>query len=169
MAVSWAGIYRFQDSKGQEHQENNHFKNKHLFVVDDGVSFEQMVKKCEAILQDRQSGKQPAKFGKLKPMANTLVVTNSTGLLQMEAAVESESKKVGKVTCDIWIPIYNGVVVQSKKGAKSTAEGTAKIQISVKKVGVTYNVNHYKNWSKANKAEVEDKEFMIPFWMGMNA
>jgi hypothetical protein len=168
MAVSWAGMYRFKDNQGHVHQENNYFKNKHLFVVDDGVSFDQMVARCEAILKARRSGKQPAKFGKLKPMANTLVVTNSTGLLQMEAAVESEARKAGRATCDIWIPIYNGVVVQSANNVKSTAEGTAKIQVTVKKVGDTYNVNHYKNWSKAAAAEVQDKEFFIPFWMGMN-
>jgi hypothetical protein len=169
MAVSWAGMYRFKENNGQVHQENNYFKNKHLFVVDDGVAFDEMVKKCEAILKARQSGKEPKKFGGCKPPANTLVVTNSIGLTQMEAALESEAKKAGGTKCDVWIPIYNGVVVQSANHVKSPAEGTAKIQVSVKKSGSTYNVHHYKNWSKANASEVEDKEFLIPFWMALNA
>jgi hypothetical protein len=163
-------MYRFQDVQGQVHQENNYFKNKHIFVVDDGVSFDGMLAKCEAILKARQSGKQKAKFGKITKLgANTLVVTNSTGLAQMEAAVESAAKKAGKATCDVWIPISNGVVVQSADNVKSKGEGTAKVQVSVKQVGDTYNVHHYKNWSKAAAAEVEDKEFMIPFWMGMGS
>jgi hypothetical protein len=76
MAVSWAGMYRFKEN-GQVHDENNYFKNKHLFVVDDGVTFDAMVKKCEAILKARLSKKEPKKYGKGTPPANTLVVTNS--------------------------------------------------------------------------------------------
>jgi hypothetical protein len=168
MAVSWAGMYRFKEN-GFDQKENNYFKNKHLFVVDDGVAFEEMVKKCEAIFKARLSGREPKKYGSGIPPANTLVVTNSTGLTQMEAAVESAAKKAGRAKCDVWIPIYNGVVVQSSNNVKSTAEGTAKILVSVKKSGSTYNVHHFKNWTKANAAEVADKEFVIPFWMGLNA
>lgn len=106
MAVFWEGTMA-------DGTTPNRFKAKHLHLVDSSYTLEKMKQEGKRILQERNSFVQvpnkKAKYGKIKPSANTLIVTNQGGFEEMNAWVQQNANSSGHFT----IPVKIGVVVSN--------------------------------------------------------
>lgn len=105
MAVLWDGV--------MANGSPNRFAAKHLHVVDSSYTVERMKEEGLRILKERNSfvavADKHAKYGAIKPKANTLVVTNLGGKQEMEAWVERNANASGEFE----IPVKIGVIVQN--------------------------------------------------------
>ncbi|HEX9173887.1 MAG TPA: hypothetical protein VF861_14640 [Telluria sp.] len=106
MTVFWDGLMA-------DGTTPNRFAAKHLHLVDAHVNVDRMKQEGHRILNERNGfvmvvGKN-AKYGKIKPKANTLVVTNRGGLNAMEAWVDLHVHASGHFS----IPVGIGVIVQN--------------------------------------------------------
>jgi hypothetical protein len=87
MTVQFIGVVQLSGGG----TEPNRFANKHLFILDKGMAYDEMKQEAIRITQARKSSATPqhnAKFGQMKPTKNTVLITNNTVFEQMKAYVE---------------------------------------------------------------------------------
>jgi hypothetical protein len=169
VTVQFIGVV--QKANGQT--EPNRFANKHLFILDQGMLFDQMKQEALRITQMRAAGGGAAykkTFGGTAASKNTVLITNAMVFEQMKAYVEQNLKKDER---HFPIPVSNGLVLTinaTTNVIEQDSDGAAfNLIASARIVGGTKDVYHYTGWSKAvNNALAADSAFIIPWWMDLH-
>lgn len=118
MSVSW--------SDNRPNGDKNRFANKHLYVVKRVTDMDTMIAEGQQVLRDRRKnvketveplggGQEVLKmvqYGKIRPTANTLVVTNLAGLSMLESWIESNANAAGHYTIEVKV----GAIIQATVG-----------------------------------------------------
>ena len=119
------------------------FLDKHIVVVNDATSFDEMIKKGIETYTVRLGGARGGVRRGLVTHGNTLVITNNLGFQEMTSSIKANGKHGAKKD-DNWIPIKVGAIIQSNdtsNSARMCANG-GKIQVAIKKEGETLNIYH---------------------------
>jgi hypothetical protein len=152
MTVFWTGVL---PSGG-----TNRFAAKHLHQVDAHFNIQQMEAEGFRILRERNNlvpvVNKKAKYGGIKPPANTLIVTNRGGMQSMTAWIE---KYVTVSTKNFILPLKMGVIVQNSYN-KAThvftedAKVGGSVDISVEVSGSDKYVYHMNGVDAADAGDV---------------
>ncbi len=122
MSVSW--------SDNRPNGDKNRFANKHLHVVKRVTDMDTMIGEGQQVLRDRRKnvketveplggGQEVLKmeqYGKIRPTANTLVVTNLAGLSMLESWIESNANAAGHYKIEVKV----GAIIQATVGPDGT-------------------------------------------------
>ncbi|HTZ72073.1 MAG TPA: hypothetical protein VMB71_15565 [Acetobacteraceae bacterium] len=169
MTVQFIGVI----TKAGGQTEPNRFANKHLFILDEGMLYEDMKKEALRITKLRAAGgggDYKKTFGGTAASKNTVVITNATVYEQMKSWVEEKLTKDDK---HFPILVSNGIVmtVNASTGViENQSDGGAfNLIASARVVGGVKDVYHFTGWTKVtDKKLAEDSELIIPFWMDLH-
>lgn len=169
MKVQFIGVVK----KASGQTEPNRFANKHIFILNEGMLFEDMKKEALRITQLRAAGggaDYKKTFGGTAASKNTVLITNATVYEQMKAWVDEKLTKDEK---HFHILVSNGLImtVNSATGAieQCSDGGAFYIIASARIAGGVKDVYHYTGWSKVTDKKVEaESELLIPWWMDLH-
>ncbi len=169
MTVQFIGVIQ----KANGTTEPNRFANKHIFILNEGMLFDDMKAEALRITQMRAKGggaSYKQTFGGTPATKNTVMITNAVVFEQMKSWVEEKLTKDDK---HFHILVSNGLImtVNSSTGViESCSDGGAfNLIASARIVGGVKDVYHYTGWTKVTDQKIaEESEFLIPFWMDLH-
>lgn len=160
--ANWSCAFTYTSKKKKTvNQPRNDFGKKHICIVNDNTNV--TYKDMEAIATNYFNARRGVP-------ANTVVITNTNGFLEMDSWVAGNAKD-GMVA----IPVQNGAIFTYDAVTKAiSTSGKTEILVTVKRgTDGRFNVDHFDSTGETAAPKYsgdftpydDDKANMIPWWM----